>query len=131
MPEAATLCTGGLQPRASSLQPYVVQVLEADFKKLEAAGPAGSEAPLAQLTITLALTLTDPNLHSNLHPNLHPNYRPHPSPYPSPLTLLHTKEDQKNIYYISGEDKESLLKSPSVETLPTDLGLTLITDPNP
>merc|ERR1719465_154701 len=27
------------------------------------------------------------------------------------------KEDQKNIYYISGEDKESLLKSPSVEKL--------------
>merc|ERR1719324_1395647 len=27
------------------------------------------------------------------------------------------KEEQKNIYYISGEDKESLLKSPSVEKL--------------
>ena len=54
--------------RASSLQPYVVQVLEADFKKLEAAGPAGSEVPLAQLTTALALTLTDPNLHSNSSP---------------------------------------------------------------
>ena len=28
--------------------------------------------------------------------------------------VANMKEDQKNIYYISGEDKESLLKSPSV-----------------
>lgn len=28
--------------------------------------------------------------------------------------VVNMKEDQKNIYYISGEDKESLLKSPSV-----------------
>ena len=67
-----------MQPRASSLQPYVVQVLEADFKKLEAAGPAGSEVPLAQLTTALALTLTDPNLHSN--PNLHSTLTRSPSP---------------------------------------------------
>jgi HSP90 family molecular chaperone len=31
--------------------------------------------------------------------------------------VANMKEDQKNIYYISGEDKESLLKSPSVATL--------------
>ena len=31
--------------------------------------------------------------------------------------VANMKEDQKNIYYISGEDKESLLKSPSVEKL--------------
>lgn len=28
--------------------------------------------------------------------------------------VANMKEDQKNIYYISGEDKESLMKSPSV-----------------
>ena len=28
--------------------------------------------------------------------------------------VANMKEEQKNIYYISGEDKESLLKSPSV-----------------
>ena len=28
--------------------------------------------------------------------------------------VANMKEDQKNIYYISGEDKDSLLKSPSV-----------------
>ena len=31
--------------------------------------------------------------------------------------VANMKEEQKNIYYISGEDKESLLKSPSVEKL--------------
>merc|ERR1719460_2850608 len=31
--------------------------------------------------------------------------------------VANMQEDQKNIYYISGEDKESLLKSPSVEKL--------------
>merc|ERR1719311_1769750 len=31
--------------------------------------------------------------------------------------VANMKDDQKNIYYISGEDKESLLKSPSVEKL--------------
>lgn len=31
--------------------------------------------------------------------------------------VANMKEDQKNIYYISGEDKDSLLKSPSVEKL--------------
>merc|ERR1719181_1118743 len=31
--------------------------------------------------------------------------------------VANMKEDQKNIYYISGEDKDSLLKSPSCEKL--------------
>merc|ERR1711968_394129 len=39
------------------------------------------------------------------------------------------KEDQKNIYYISGEDKESLLKSPSVEKLlAMDIEIIFMTD---
>merc|ERR1719329_549153 len=39
------------------------------------------------------------------------------------------KEDQKNIYYISGEDKESLLKSPSVEKLlAKDIEIIFMTD---
>merc|ERR1719329_1199884 len=39
------------------------------------------------------------------------------------------KEDQKNIYYISGEDKESLLKSPSVEKLlANDIEIIFMTD---
>merc|ERR1719450_844690 len=39
------------------------------------------------------------------------------------------KEDQKNIYYISGEDKESLLKSPSVEKLLSkDMEIIFMTD---
>jgi len=39
------------------------------------------------------------------------------------------KEDQKNIYYISGEDKESLLKSPSVEKLLSmDIEIIFMTD---
>merc|ERR1740138_1860239 len=39
------------------------------------------------------------------------------------------KEDQKNIYYISGEDKESLLKSPSVEKLlEKDIEIIFMTD---
>merc|ERR1719271_1940651 len=38
-------------------------------------------------------------------------------------------EDQKNIYYISGEDKESLLKSPSVEKLLSkDIEIIFMTD---
>jgi len=39
------------------------------------------------------------------------------------------KEEQKNIYYISGEDKESLLKSPSVEKLLSmDIEIIFMTD---
>merc|ERR1740115_473775 len=39
------------------------------------------------------------------------------------------KDDQKNIYYISGEDKESLLKSPSVEKLLSkDVEIIFMTD---
>merc|ERR1711935_703771 len=39
------------------------------------------------------------------------------------------KDDQKNIYYISGEDKESLLKSPSVEKLLSkDIEIIFMTD---
>merc|ERR1719231_76550 len=39
------------------------------------------------------------------------------------------KEDQKNIYYISGEDKDSLLKSPSVEKLLSkDIEIIFMTD---
>merc|ERR1719262_1592253 len=39
------------------------------------------------------------------------------------------KEDQKHIYYISGEDKESLLKSPSVEKLLSkDIEIIFMTD---
>merc|ERR1719214_376073 len=43
--------------------------------------------------------------------------------------LANMKEDQKNIYYISGEDKESLLKSPSVEKLLSrDIEIIFMTD---
>merc|ERR1712078_435448 len=43
--------------------------------------------------------------------------------------VANMKEDQKNIYYISGEDKESLLKSPSVEKLLSkDIEIILMTD---
>merc|ERR1719335_846432 len=43
--------------------------------------------------------------------------------------VANMKEDQKNIYYISGEDKESLLKSPSVEKLLTkDIEIIFMTD---
>merc|ERR1719149_608846 len=39
------------------------------------------------------------------------------------------KDEQKNIYYISGEDKESLLKSPSVEKLLSkDIEIIFMTD---
>merc|ERR1711935_212445 len=39
------------------------------------------------------------------------------------------KDDQKNIYYISGEDKDSLLKSPSVEKLLSkDIEIIFMTD---
>merc|ERR1712159_416411 len=39
------------------------------------------------------------------------------------------KEDQKNIYYISGEDKDSLMKSPSVEKLlAKDIEIIFMTD---
>merc|ERR1711935_676656 len=39
------------------------------------------------------------------------------------------KEEQKNIYYISGEDKDSLLKSPSVEKLLSkDIEIIFMTD---
>ena len=41
--------------------------------------------------------------------------------------VANMKEDQKNIYYISGEDKESLLKSPSVETRLSNLTLITLT----
>merc|ERR1719163_1703423 len=43
--------------------------------------------------------------------------------------VANMKEDQKNIYYISGEDKESLLKSPSVEKLKEkDIEIIFMTD---
>merc|ERR1719214_469702 len=43
--------------------------------------------------------------------------------------VANIKEDQKNIYYISGEDKESLLKSPSVEKLlAKDIEIIFMTD---
>merc|ERR1711975_92085 len=43
--------------------------------------------------------------------------------------VANMKEDQKNIYYISGEDKESLLKSPSVEKLLSkDIEIIFMTD---
>merc|ERR1719223_1268282 len=43
--------------------------------------------------------------------------------------VANMKEDQKNIYYISGEDKESLLKSPSVEKLlARDIEIIFMTD---
>jgi len=43
--------------------------------------------------------------------------------------VVNMKEDQKNIYYISGEDKESLLKSPSVEKLLSkDIEIIFMTD---
>merc|ERR1719152_684455 len=43
--------------------------------------------------------------------------------------VANMQEDQKNIYYISGEDKESLLKSPSVEKLlAKDIEIIFMTD---
>merc|ERR1719460_3078522 len=43
--------------------------------------------------------------------------------------VANMKEDQKNIYYISGEDKESLLKSPTVEKLLSkDIEIIFMTD---
>jgi heat shock protein beta len=43
--------------------------------------------------------------------------------------VANMKEDQKNIYYISGEDKESLLKSPSAEKLLSkDIEIIFMTD---
>ncbi|KAL1495795.1 hypothetical protein AB1Y20_016656 [Prymnesium parvum] len=43
--------------------------------------------------------------------------------------VANMKEDQKNIYYISGEDKESLMKSPSVEKLVAkDIEIIFMTD---
>merc|ERR1719214_215940 len=43
--------------------------------------------------------------------------------------VVNMKDDQKNIYYISGEDKESLLKSPSVEKLLSkDIEIIFMTD---
>merc|ERR1712054_478789 len=43
--------------------------------------------------------------------------------------VANMKEDQKNIYYISGEGKESLLKSPSVEKLLSkDIEIIFMTD---
>merc|ERR1719214_330657 len=43
--------------------------------------------------------------------------------------VANMKEDQKNIYYISGEDRESLLKSPSVEKLLSkDIEIIFMTD---
>merc|ERR1719486_815761 len=43
--------------------------------------------------------------------------------------VANMKEEQKNIYYISGEDKESLLKSPSVEKLVAkDIEIIFMTD---
>merc|ERR1719274_522819 len=43
--------------------------------------------------------------------------------------VANMKEDQKNIYYISGEDKDSLLKSPSCEKLLSkDIEIIFMTD---
>merc|ERR1719224_40920 len=43
--------------------------------------------------------------------------------------VANMKDDQKNIYYISGDDKESLLKSPSVEKLKEkDIEIIFMTD---
>jgi len=43
--------------------------------------------------------------------------------------VANMKEDQKNIYYVSGEDKESLMKSPSVEKLlAKDIEIIFMTD---
>jgi len=43
--------------------------------------------------------------------------------------VANMKEDQKNIYYISGDDKESLMKSPSVEKLlAKDIEVIFMTD---
>merc|ERR1711959_840912 len=43
--------------------------------------------------------------------------------------VANMKEDQKNIYYISGDDKDSLLKSPSVEKLlARDIEIIFMTD---
>merc|ERR1719261_1801432 len=43
--------------------------------------------------------------------------------------VANMKEDQKNIYYISGEDKDSLLKSPSCEKLlAKDIEIIFMTD---
>merc|ERR1712164_153917 len=43
--------------------------------------------------------------------------------------VANMKDDQKNIYYISGEDKESLLKSPSAEKLlAKDIEIIFMTD---
>merc|ERR1719506_2444125 len=43
--------------------------------------------------------------------------------------VANMKDDQKNIYYISGEDKDSLLKSPSVEKLlARDIEIIFMTD---
>merc|ERR1719160_2326602 len=43
--------------------------------------------------------------------------------------VANMKDDQKNIYYISGEDKDSLMKSPSVEKLlAKDIEIIFMTD---
>merc|ERR1719214_148074 len=43
--------------------------------------------------------------------------------------VANMKEDQKNIYYISGDDKDSLMKSPSVESLlAKDIEIIFMTD---
>merc|ERR1740117_2530463 len=43
--------------------------------------------------------------------------------------VANMKDDQKNIYYISGEDKDSLMKSPSVEQLlARDIEIIFMTD---
>merc|ERR1719305_2115191 len=43
--------------------------------------------------------------------------------------VANMKDDQKNIYYISGDDKDSLLKSPSVEKLLSkDIEIIFMTD---
>merc|ERR1711871_1798508 len=43
--------------------------------------------------------------------------------------VANMKDNQKNIYYISGEDKDSLMKSPAVESLPAkDIEVIFMTD---
>merc|ERR1712066_447602 len=43
--------------------------------------------------------------------------------------VANMKDDQKNIYYISGDDKDSLMKSPSVEKLLSkDIEIIFMTD---
>ena len=63
--EAATLCGGGCNPMCSRLQPYVQQA--AILCSLFA---GAMHTPRLNLTLTVTLKCSQPNLHPNLHPNL-------------------------------------------------------------